>query len=235
MTKLFPLFFFAAFAGGCSFEYDDCETEDVGTDVASDTRPEACPEGKLCLDLTPLDGGVVRAGHLAVVWYQLDSGDPDPQPEIAFTRTFGPKDRQIEIDISSLRAPSRQDLLLCERECDDEAACACRGEIKIGVATVIAADDVDRDGQLEVEEIRRGMYGRGHLLVAHSETEQMISPAPYEKVFTDGFARGVAAYRFVGNPEEGVARAARGERFALELCRQPGDSCELPLFELRGF
>jgi hypothetical protein len=235
MTKLFPLFFFATFAGGCSLEYDACETEDVGTDVASDTRPEPCPEGKLCLDMTPIDGGAIRAGHLAVVWSQLDQTDPDPQPEIAFTRSFGPRDRHMEIDISSIRAPSRQELLLCERACDDEAACACRSETKIGVATVVVADDVDRDGRLELDEIGRATYGLGHLLIAHSETEQMISPPPFDGVFSNGFTRGVAAYRFIGNPEERVARAERGERFELNLCREAGDSCELPFPELRGF
>ena len=236
MRKLFPLFFFfSSFAAGCSFEYNTCD--DDPADVGGDPQPVPCPDGKLCIDVSPLTvSGDARSGHLAVVWYQLDPDDPDPVREIGYSRPFETRDQKMEIDLDSIALPKDEALLLCERDCADEAKCACQSETKIGIATVVLADDVDRDGRIALEEIDKATYGRGWFLIAHSDKETSISPPPFDAVFSDGFARGTAAYRFVGNPEDRVERASDGERFVLNVCADTREEpCELPFPELRGF
>ena len=234
MKSIATVFFFSSIALGCTFDVD-FELESPIDHTVQPDKIAPCPEGNVCLDVQPQDGRTVRPGRVAVMFYQVEPGAPgapQPEPAIAFDREITRKDQRIEIATSAISAPKDDQLLLCERACDDESSCACRSE-GVTVATIVAADNQNGDGRLDAEEIRKSTYGRAHVLIAHSAKEFAVAPTPLDAVFTDGIARGTAAYRFVGSPEERVVRARPDESFVLELCSMPGPYCSLPAPELR--
>jgi hypothetical protein len=235
MKRLFSIALVAcALPLGCSFEYDPCDTELPIDTASAGSGTETCKEGSLCFDITPLDRGAPRSGTVAVVWYQLDAGDPDPEPFVGYQAEFDAKQKSFSIPLDAIEAPKDEALMLCERACDDEVACGCRSDERIAVGNVIVAQDEDRDGRLDVREVRQSTYGRGYLLIASGEKDYPISPPPADQVFTDGIGRGVHAYRFLGNPEERDARAVRAEpdaTFRMNVCSERG--CTPPFPEVR--
>ena len=127
----------------------------------------------------------------------------------------------------TIAPPKDNNLLLCQRACDDEAKCGCRGN-GVAVGMVVAADDVNGDGRLDAEEVTAASYGRGYFVVVHSDKDHPVAPRPLNAVFTDGIERGTAAYRFVaagGAPRQG----APGRVLRDEPVRQAGTRVRAPV------
>ena len=223
----------SSLAAGCSVEHEGC---DVDVSVQPDTPSggaETCAPDTLCLELDTIGVGDVAAGRLAIVWVQLQSMDPQPEPQIGLDIEFDPEAGLYAVPFASIQPPEGDALLLCERSCDT-AGCSCANRSSVAAAMVVVAKDANADGRLTVEEIDEGTFGRGDLLIAHSKTEQVIAPPPADQLFGDGIARGVAAYRFVGNPEERsarVQRAAEGETFDMNVCVD--EACTPPFPAIR--
>jgi len=222
--------------GGCALEHESCDT-DAGADADTADASQSCPDDSVCLDIQLLETDAPRTGRLAVMWYQLSDVAPDPEPQIAWEGALDPTARRIVIPLSAIAVPTDQALLLCERACTDEARCPCRGTVQVGIATVVAADDVNRDGRIDVREVADAPLGRGDLVVARSETQYRTAPPPFDRVFADSIRKGTRAYRIIdegggnvriGSPEEHQA-------FDLKLCSQPGTRCAAPLPNLRAF
>jgi hypothetical protein len=216
---------------GCSLEYEPCDTSGEAVD-----NSRSCPEDSICFDVKPPEGGAIRPGHVAVIWSQLDQADPDPEPQIAYQTRLDPEVRRIVIPVAELQPAKDQSLALCVRDCDDEARCACTSDVRVTTATLIAAEDTNADGVLDVRETATAMFGRASTVIVRSEKEHRPAPSPFDTVFAGSIRAGTHAYRFVGagsdirlgSPEEGQA-------FDLLLCKEPGRSCVLPFPNLRGF
>ena len=228
MKKLFAAFTLTTLLTGCAMDI-----ESTGDHYAvQDPLPAACPADSVCLEVQALEeGALAKPGHLAVVWYQLEPGDPDPKPEIAWSQEVkdfaNAEGGRLVIPFETITKPANAELLLCERDSDDEAKSPCRGDIAIGTATVVVADDIDGNGRLEAFEVEKATRGRGQLVIASSEEEHTVTPPAYTPVFIDGLERGTAAYRFVERGRSTrLARAERGESFALQLCSEPAGKCQ---------
>jgi hypothetical protein len=228
MKKLFAAFTLTTVVAGCAMDI-----ESAGDHYAvQDPQPSAtCPADSVCLEALALEeGALAKPGHLAVVWYQLESGDPDPKPEIAWSQEV--KDfahaegGRLVIPLKTITKPTSPELLLCERESDDEAKSPCRGDIALGTATVVVADDLDESGKLDAFEVEKATRGRGRVVIVSSDHDYNVTPPAFTPVFADGVVRGTAAYGFV---ESGrgvrLARAERGASFELQICSGTTGAC----------
>ena len=235
MRRIQALVFITCALTGCALEYEPCFADGEGAATTSTDR-DACPDESICFDLKPPEGGAVRAGHVAVMWSQLNEVDPDPEPQIAFDIAIDSSTRRIEIPVAKIQAMSDDKLLLCERACTDEARCPCRGDVAVGTATVVAADDENKDGRLDVREATTRTYGRGATVIVRSEKEYRPAPPPFDRVFADAILAGTHAYRYVGKGADvRIGSPEEDEIFALNLCAEPGSACVLPSPTLRSF
>ena len=222
----------ACAAAGCSMSYEPCETETAGADM----RAEPCPDGNVCLDFELLEGTAVRAGRVAVMWYQVDEADPDPEPQIAWEGKLDPAAKRIAIPFSEIRTVADSALLLCERDCSDEARCPCRTEQTVGIATVVASDDLDGDGRTSVREVAKATFGRADVVIVRSEKEYPLA-APFDGIFASPIRQGTNAYVAIGGNGSGNVRLGspeEGQAFHMELCSTADARCVPSLPKLRS-
>jgi hypothetical protein len=225
----------SSFAVGCSLEHEGGDVEVSVQPGGAGEEPASCAADTLCLELDTIGVGDVAAGRLAVVWVQLQTMDPQPKAQIGLDIELDLEAERYSVPFSAIQPPHGDALLLCERQCDADG-CACANRSGVATAMVVVAEDANSDGRLTVDEVAEGTFGRGDLLLAHSKSEQVITPPPADQLFADGVARGVAAYRFIGNPEERsarVQRADRGETFDLDVCAIGEEECAPPAPAIR--
>ena len=216
---------------GCSFEYEPCDTAGEAADTS-----RSCPSDSICFDLKPPEGGKIRPGHVAMVWSQLDAADPDPEPQIAYQAKLDPEVRRVVIPVAQIQPAKDQSLALCVRDCDDEVRCPCQSEVRVTTATLVAADDSDGNGILDVRETATAMFGRASTVIVQSEKEYRPAPSPFDAVFAGSIRAGTYGYRFVGaGSDVRLGSPEEDQTFDLVLCNEPGASCLLPLPNLRGF
>jgi hypothetical protein len=249
MRKLSAVLFVSTIVAGCGVgDIADPPGEASG---AADVSDCGCPEDSVCMDLNVLEGAEVRAGRVAVLWYQLNDVDPDPTPEIGYDAPLERDAQRLVIRHDDIRPPRSEALSLCERACADESTCPCRGETNVSIATVITADDGNGDGRLDVREALEGRYGRGYFVIVRSEGTYRTAPPPFDAVFAGAIHGGTHAYGFVasgdgstvlvGNPEdlgdpEGVGNPEERARLVMNLCASPASRvCTPPFPTIRTF
>src|SRR5215813_11266219 len=95
MHRIHALILSTCALAGCQFDYAPCDGP--GETSSSASIGKACPDDSICFDVKPMDGKTVRAGHIVVMWSQLNEADPDPDPEIAFDARIDSSSRRIVI------------------------------------------------------------------------------------------------------------------------------------------
>lgn len=234
MNTIFATFTLATLVVGCAMDIDS-----AGDRYAvQDPSLASCPADSICFETRALEeGALAKPGHLAVVWYQAEGGDPDPQVEIAWSREIEDFSQleggRLVIPLETITMPENDELLLCERSSDDEARSPCRGEVAIGTATVVIADDLDGNGKLESFEVVEATRGRGQAVIGSSVTEYTTVPPAFTPVFADGIERGTRGYEFERSGRS--VRLKRGDRskpFELQVCAAVGDKCKPPFPQL---
>lgn len=183
-----------------------------------------CPKDTLCLNVKAMSAGDLAEGRTAVMWYQLDDDSSDPVPVIGYEAAFDPTTSRIDIPLSSISPPDEGNLL-CDRMCNDEAACPCLTDRKVGFGFVFVADDINEDGKLDGEEIFDSDYGYGYMALAYSEKAWIPSPSPdFDKIFPEGStwaSAPTASLRSMTTTSWAVRWAARCSTFVSAPRRTP--------------
>jgi hypothetical protein len=188
----------------------------------------SCPAETICLAVKPTESGNVEPGRIIVWWSQLNDDGPDPVPFIGYDQAFDPKVAQVEIPISAIKLPS-EELLLCERACDDEAMCPCVKDPKVGTGLIMVVRDTDMSGDISLEEIGNDLYGVGYMVVGYSEQEYVPAPMPLDMLFTDGIDKGVRPYRIIEKGAiDALGRTKAGDVLDLNVCDAPSAACAPP-------
>ena len=245
MRTLTALLFLSCVSVGCGV--GDIADPPPSNSAPADVYGTWCPDDSICMQAELLEGKTIRPGRLAVVWYQLKDGDPDPEPQIAFDAPLDTSSRHIVIPIKEVRPASGEDLQYCERRCDDESICPCMSDVRVTVGTVIAADDSNGDGRLDAREVRTVSYGRGYFAVVRSEKDVRPVPSPFDRTFATPIRTGTHPFRFVdldgsgtvalGSPEELPGLGSPEERVVFDFnpCDAPNTRCVAPAPAIRTF
>jgi hypothetical protein len=159
------------------------------------------------------------------MWYQFNDDGPDPTPLIAYDQPFDPAVTRVTIAVSDIGIPG-EDLLVCERACNDETMCPCLSDPKIGFGIVMVADDADQSGSITPTEAF-GYYGLGWMVLGYSAQPYMVPPPPFDVTFPEGIVQGIHPYRVIavsgGFHDLGLSQD--GDVFDLNLCPGPGTAC----------
>jgi hypothetical protein len=219
----------------CSFllvALSACSSEPDASTSAGGQGVE-CPKDTLCLNVKAMSAGDLAEGRTAVMWYQLDDDSSDPVPVIGYEAAFDPSTSRIDIPLSSISPPDEGNLL-CDRMCNDEAACPCLTDRKVGLGFVFVADDINKDGKLDGEEIFDSDYGYGYMALAYSEKAWIPSPSPdFDKIFPEGIDMGIRPYRVLAVDDYNVlGRTMGGEVLDLNVCPASDAECD-PWWQLR--
>ncbi len=167
--------------------------------------------------------GAPAAGQVMVYWYQFDDDGPDPMAEIGYSAPFAADDDEVVIDMADVTPPGEQ-LLLCQRECEDESMCPCMGTTpRVGFGAVMLISGEDRTGM-------------GFVVLGYSAEELVPIPETPENLlwrgkFPDGIGGGVCPYRVI-EPETGFDNAAlvTGDEATADfnVCPSTDPDCDLP-------
>ncbi len=216
----------------------DASPSDAKSDAKSPTLDgalsTACTSSDLCFDVSPVTGGATPlAGRVVVLWYQLNDDGPDPVPEKGFEAPFAGTETTFGIPLAQITPPTEPNLL-CARDCDDEAVCACKSEPKVGTGLVVVMLDQNQNGTIDIDSTAKTepIIGVARMMVAYSD-KAFSSPAPfpYDRIFPDGIEKGVRPYDLV-RPEAGSFDRfgkATGNVWPLKVCDTlDAATCNLP-------
>jgi hypothetical protein len=189
-----------------------------------------CPANTLCLQLKPvMPKTTIQAGRLAIVWAPFDDKST-ASPVIAYEEAFDPTPARYDIAISALQPPP-DSVMSCMRSCMDATMCPCLGDPAVGFAAVIVAEDQNKDGKLDIAELKAAGYGLGMVTVAYSKTAYMPAPDPFTKLFPEGIKSGTHPYRIIPAAKMGFDQlgiAFDGTVFDLNVCPAPNMGCSPP-------
>jgi hypothetical protein len=196
-----------------------------GSGGAGGGSAEPCPAYMMCLALNPTEGGPIEPGRVVVVWYQFSDDGPDPLPLIAYDEAFDPKLGEVQIPLADIALP-KEEHMLCQRACDDEAMCPCLDEVRVGIGYVFAVRDTDMSGDISFDEIGMDLYGVGYMAMGYSEQERIPAPAPLDMLFPEGLDKGVRPYRIIeAGTFDKLGRTKAGDTQGMNVCNAPSATC----------
>lgn len=185
-----------------------------GSGEGGGTNPGACDPDTLCLDI--VEEGAIPAARFAIVWFRLE-GDVAADPTVALDVSFDASSTYAEVNLSDVALPPDLDKL-CERACAEPVDCpACTGEFEAAVAYVMVVVDEDMNGGIEPAEVAEpdNVVGIANTAVAWSNTTATEVEAPYDALFPNGIAEGLATYRI--NASGAFELAGDGNVFELKI------------------
>lgn len=155
-----------------------------------------CTPDKICLSVVPDNGVSAASGRLVVLWFQLNDDGPDPDPFIGYDAPFDGTLPTAEILLADIAAPP-DELLLCERACDEETECPCADpEQAGGIGLVLVVSDAfAADPTLPFS---GNVFGVAPDMAAgYGPTEQVPPHPDLVGKFPDGIHEGVWPYALV--------------------------------------
>ncbi len=190
-----------------------------------------CTPDKICFQVVPENGVSAASGRLVVFWFQLNDDGPDPEPFIGYNAPFDGSQPMAEIVLDDVAFPP-DELLLCERACDEETDCPCADpEVAGGIGLVLVVSDAfAADPTLD---FFGNVFGVGPDVAAgYGPTEQVPPHPDLVGKFPDGIHEGVWPYELVPDGsfvDMGFTDGTEG--FELHVCPTE-TSCGLDFPEL---
>jgi hypothetical protein len=191
------------------------------TTGCSGSGGSTCAVDLLCLAPTPVAGGRTVAGHLAVVWFQMND-DRKVEPTIAYQADLAAGAARIDIPLAAL-APPRDDLLL--RVTTPDLCTGASASLGVGTAAVVVTAAPVTAAELTNAELT----GVGWLLLGFSPESHTPAPCPYDRLFPQGIQAGVKPYSVI-HPPTGFDQAgipAPGTVLELRMCSEGVPSCRV--------
>ena len=175
---------------------------------------------------------VPRAGaRLAVLWWHQRSGEFDEFMRVAYDVALAEDATEVVIPFAALTMPTSENLI-CFRACRDRSQCDCQGLPQAALGSVLVAEDLDQDGALSFDELRREQIGGGRGLIGWAPVRQNSTPIDFG-IFEGPILAGFAGYSSDSGLLSAVSETDAGAApLSLAIC-PPGDStCTFPVFHL---
>ncbi|MBL8740023.1 MAG: hypothetical protein JNK04_02980 [Myxococcales bacterium] len=186
-----------------------------------------CTPDKICLDISPKNGVSAASGRLVVLWFQLNDNGPDPIPLIGYDAPLDGSQSTAEIPLADIAIPP-DELLLCERACDEELECPCADpDVAGGIGLIlVVSEEFAADPTLPFS---GNVFGVAPgVATGYGPTEQVPPHPDLIGKFPDGIHEGVWPYLLQSDGTFDDLYFSTGtEVFDLEVCPTEA-SCGLP-------
>ncbi len=209
------------------------EGPDSASDMSSEEFPEleqgtaasleeepSCPVQQLSIELSAHEESWTNP-RLALVWWHQRIGEHDEFISVAYDAAIV-SDEPSVVTLADVRAPAHENLV-CERACTDRSRCPCLGAPAVAIASILVAQDVDRDLELSVDEIvSEQVAGTDQAVVGWSGTSS-DSQALVWSGFFGSVHSGACAYRTSDN-EAPYLEPVEQRTFPLQLSTCPAST-----------